>query len=66
MPRRTTRTICAAAGLLTAAGLCGCGGERYTLSDEDKALYGAVIEQETSELLELNPDYHIGYRLLCL
>lgn len=53
----------AAAVLLMAVGLCGCGGEKYTLSDEDKALYGAVIEQQTAKLLELNPDYHIGYRL---
>lgn len=38
-------------------------GERYTLSEEDKALYSAVIEQQAAELLALNPDYHIGYRL---
>ncbi len=63
MQGKVARTMCAAAALLTAAGPCGCGGERYTLSDEDKALYGAIIEQETSELLELNPDHEIGYRL---
>lgn len=63
MSGQKLRLFSAAAVLLMTAGLCGCGGEKYTLSAEDKALYGEVISQQAEELLALNPGYHTGYRL---
>lgn len=43
--------------------MCGCSGESFSLSDEDRALYEEIIESEAERFLELNPDYHIGYKL---
>lgn len=36
---------------------------KLVLSDEDKALYGEMIGGSAKELLELNPDTHIGFRI---
>ncbi len=36
---------------------------KFVLSEEDKALYGAMIGDRAKELLELNPDTDIGFRI---
>lgn len=54
-----------AAGFLVFAAvlMCGCSDEGFSLSNEDRALYEKIIESEAERFLELNPDYHIGYKL---
>ena len=56
---------CAVGFLVLAAAviMCGCSDEGFSLSDEDRALYEKIIESEAESFLELNPDYHIGYKL---
>lgn len=36
---------------------------KFVLSEEDKELYGAMISDRAKELLELNPDTDIGFRI---
>jgi len=55
-----------AAGILVLAAtvsISGCSGGGFSLSDEDRALYEKIIGSETEKFLDLNPDYHIGYKL---
>lgn len=51
----------AAAGSADNSGKPSVG--KFVLSEEDKELYGAMISDRAKELLELNPDTDIGFRI---